>query len=169
MKLNPNIKLFDNNIPILVDSYINNNIEDIHKELFDKAINKYCEDNSIDISQYKVIDIKNEDNWLMPSNFILLHKHEFTKIKGSLKDYWNVNYLEENQKSIFTDLLIDDENKKDIEIEYIDYVKGKVKFRNKYTNKEFFIDFTRINNNLQYKKQLSNTFTSLLRDGRTEL
>lgn len=167
MKLNHNIKLFDNHIPIPVDSYINDNIENIHKELFNTAINKYCEENDLFIEDYKVIDIKNEDNWLMPSNFILLHKREFIKIKGSLKDYWNLNYIDERQKNIFNDLLITDENKKDIEIEYIDYVKGKVKFINKYTNKEFFIDFSKINNNIQYKKKLENTFTSLLRNGNT--
>lgn len=159
-----NIKLFDNNIPIPFTDYINSNIEKIHKQLFDNAIEKYCIDNNIVSSDYKIIDLKNEDNYLLPSIAILFSKKEFKKEKVDLTDYWNLNYLELPQQTIFNDLLIDTENKKDIEIEYIDYIKGQVIFKNKFTNKEFRIDFSKINNNLQYKKKLENTFTSLLRN-----
>jgi len=166
MKLNNHIKLFDNNIPIPVESYINNYIEKIHKQLFKNAITKYCNKMKVNEIDYKIIDIKNEDNYLLPSKAILLHKSSLKKEKIDLTDYWNLNYIDSLQKDVFNELLIDEENRKNIEIEYIDYVNGKVQFRNKFTNKTFFIDFSKINNNIQYKKQLENTFTKLYRDVR---
>ena len=162
-KLNSNIKLFDNNIPIPVDSYINDHIEKIHQLLFKQSIERYFQETDKSLEDYRIIDIKNENNYLLPSKAIIISKRVFNKEKIDLTPYWNLNYLESPQKDIINQLLIGEENKKDIEVEYIDYIKGKVKFKNKFTNKEFFVDFSKIDNNLQYKKKL-NTFTELYRD-----
>ena len=156
-----NIKIFDNNIPITFNEFIDDNITKIHQKLFNNAIEKYCEENDMNVNDYKIIDIKNDENYLKPSQAILISKKELKRERINLTEYWNDNYIDSLQNTVFDDLLLDDESKKNIEIVYIDYVKGEVTFKNKFTAKEFKVPFDRINNNTEYKEQLENTFSKL--------
>jgi len=161
-----NVKLYNNNIPLNVYDVIHNNSEIVHKKLFDEAINKYCSENDKDKSTLKIIDQPNKNDNLKPSVAIIIENGKINYV--DLTEYWNKNYIEnynqyENNK-IFNDLLINEDNKKHINIEYIDYVNGKVQFRNKFTNKTFFINFDKLDKNKNYYQRLKNTFTSLYYD-----
>jgi len=157
------MKLYNNNIPLNVYDIIYSNSEKVHKKLFEEAIDKYCEHNNINKDDYKIIDQPNIDDNLKPSVAIMICDEKIDYI--DLTNYWNKNYIENMNKysenEIFRELLINDEDKKNIEVEYIDYVNGKIQFRNKMTNKTFYLKFNKLDKNRNYYPDLKNTFTSL--------
>lgn len=164
-------KIFDNNLPIILSDFLNDNIILIHNELYQDALKKFEKDrksnnNEFSLDNYKIIEIKNEANFLKPSS-ILLYDNHFNKEKIDLTPYWNTNYNNEYETPyIFNELLIDEESKKNIEVEDIDYINGKIKFKNKFTNKTFTVDKSKIDFNINLKNKLENTFGDLFRNGR---
>lgn len=160
------MKLYNNNIPLNVYDIIYSNSEKIHKKLFEEAIDKYCEHNNINKDDYKIIDQPNIDDNLKPSVAIMICDEKINYI--DLTNYWNKNYIENlnkySENEIFRELLINDEDKKNIEVEYIDYVNGKIQFRNKMTNKTFYLKFNKLDKNRNYYPDLKNTFTALYYD-----
>lgn len=157
-------KIFNNNLPISFFDIVNDTIIKIHKELYSNALEKFKEENKdIDFNEYKIIELKNENNYLKPSNILLMHKTLFTRKNIDLTPYWNNNYINDEYLNIFNELLISDENKKNIEVEDIDYINGKIKFRNKFNNKTFFINTDKIDFNITYRNKLENTFGELLK------
>jgi len=157
------MKLYNNNIPLNVYDIIYSNSNNIHKKLFDEALYKYCKTNNIDKRNYKIIDKENEDDKLKPSIAVMMSNEGVDYI--DLTDYWNKNYVENlnkySENELFRELLIEDDNKKHIEVEFIDYVRGRVQFRNKFTNKKFFVNFNKLDKNRNYYPELKNTFTAL--------
>ena len=157
------MKLYNDNIPLNVYEIIYSNSENVHKKLFEEAIDKYCEHNSINKDDYKIIDQPNKEDNLKPSIAIMISNESIDYI--DLTNYWNKNYIENlnkySENEIFRELLIDEDDKRNIEVEYIDYVNGKVQFRNKMTNKTFFLKFNKLDKNRKYYPKLRNTFTSL--------
>jgi hypothetical protein len=157
------MKLYNNNIPLNVYDIIYSNSNNIHKKLFDEALYKYCKTNNIDKRNYKIIDKENEDDKLKPSIAVMMSNEGVDYI--DLTDYWNKNYVENlnkySENELFRELLIEDDNKKHIEVEFIDYVRGRVQFRNKFTNKKFFVNFNKLDRNRNYYPELKNTFTAL--------
>lgn len=157
------MKLYNDNIPLNVYDIIYSNSEKIHKKLFEEAVDKYCEHNNINKDDYKIIDQPNEDDILKPSIVIMISNEKIDYI--DLTNYWNKNYVENlnkySENEIFRELLINDEDKKNTEVEYIDYVNGKVQFRNKMTNKTFYLKFNKLDKNRNYYPNLKNTFTAL--------
>ena len=160
-------KLFIDNLPIKTTDFINDNVTKIHNELYNKALKKYAEENYESLEnlefRYKIIEIKNE-NYLFPSKILLISKQDFTKKNVDLSDYWNTNYLRKEITNIFNDLLISDENKKNIEIEEINYYNGTITFKNKFNNKKFTVNVDKIDFNPVYKEKLTNTFSYLLKN-----
>lgn len=137
---------------------IHDNTKNIHNKLFNDAIDRYCSENNKNKNEYKIIDQENKEDILKPSKAIFIKDNIMSTI--DLSDYWNINYNNLNNKNnIFKELLINNEDKKNIDIEYIDYVNGKVLFRNKFNNKKFFVKFNKLNKKIQ--NNLTNTFTSL--------
>ena len=157
------MKLYNNNIPLNVYDIIYSNSNNIHKKLFDEALDKYCKTNNIDKRNYKMIDKENKDDKLKPSIAVMMSNEGVDYI--DLTEYWNKNYVENlnkySENELFRELLIEDDNKKHIEVEFIDYVRGRVQFRNKFTNKKFFINFNKLDRNRNYYPELKNTFTAL--------
>ena len=169
--INNTNKLFDNNLPIIFSDIINDHIIAIHNELYQDALKKFEKERKLNnpefsLENYKIIEIKDELNFLKPSS-ILLYDNNFNKEKVDLTEFWNTNYNNEYEAPyIFDELLIDEENKKNIEVEDIDYIHGKIKFKNKFTNKTFTVDKSKIDFNLTYKNKLENTFGDLLKNGK---
>ena len=156
-------KLFINNLPIRTSDYVNEYIIKIHDELYNNALNKYAKEKSVVLDLYKIIEMKDE-NYLYPSKVMLISKQDFEKQIVDLTPYWNTNYSKYNFTSIFNELLISDENKKNIEIEEINYPKGKITFKNKFNNKKFTVDIDKIDFNPIYKNKLENTFSYMLKN-----
>ena len=165
--INNTNKLFDNNLPVIFSDFLNDNIIAIHNELYQDALKKFEEDrklenNDFNLDNYKIIEVKDESNFLKPSS-ILLYDDSFHREKVDLTPYWNTNYYNDYEAPyLFNELLIDEESKKNIEIEDIDYIHGKIKFKNKFTNKIFIVDKSKIDFNLTYKNKLKNTFGYLV-------
>ena len=157
------MKLYNNNVPLNVYDIIYSHSNMIHQKLFDDAINKYCETNNLDKSHLKIIDQPNEQDVFKPSIAIIINNEHIEHI--NLTPYWNKNYIENlnqySENALFKELLIEDDNKKHVEVEYIDYVNGRVQFKNKFNNKTFFVKFNKLNKNKNYNAQLTNTFTAL--------
>ena len=113
-----NIKLYNNNIPLNVYDVIYSNSETLHSKLFEEAINNYCESNSINKEDYKIIDQPNKEDILKPSVAIMINNSKINYV--NLENYWNKNYIENHNKyednSIFKELLINEDDKKHIDI-----------------------------------------------------
>lgn len=155
-------KLYNNYIPIKATDHINNVNEKIHEQLFNEAIDKYFEENNLNKKDYKIIDLKNNINDFWAVNALLIHKNSKEKIQViDLYNYWNsnYNYIAEDKNIIMNNLLISDENKKNNKIVNIDYINGLVKFKNKFTGKEFEIRFDKLNSSPDLEKTiLKSTF-----------
>lgn len=155
--------ILNNQIPFTTYDIIHNNEKNIHNKLFKDAIDKYCEENGKNKENYKIIDQPNQENSFNPSTAIFINNDNIEYI--DLSEYWNTNYVNElrsySENNLFKELLINDDDKKYIDVEYIDYVNGKVQFKNKFTNKKFFIKFNKLDNSKNYDLQIKNTFTSL--------
>ena len=142
-------KLYNMGIPIKATDHINNVNDKIHEQLFNEAIAKYFEVNkdTLNKSNYKIIDLKNNINDFWASDALLIDKTSKEKIKViSLFSYWNTNYnyITDDKNIIMNELLISDENKKNNKVINIDYINGTVKFKNKFTDKEFEVKFEKL-------------------------
>lgn len=156
-----------------VNDTLNNRQSKVHTQLFNDAINKYL---SIDSNKellnlpideninnetlsikYLVIDLNDGETYLDSSHALFISKFRpLKKIKVDLKSYWNKLYVDIYQKIIEgEELLINEENIKDSEFEYVDFVNGKIYYRNKFTNKVFGISFEKFKKKLQIN-QLKN-------------
>ena len=160
------MKLYNNNIPLNVYDVIYGNSEESHSKLFEEAITSYCNEYHIDKENTKIIDQPNKNDILQPSSAILMYDGKIQYVTNDeLSNFWNKNYTKNLNKyednSIFKELLINDDDKKHIDVEFIDYVNGRVQFKNKFTNKKFFVNFNKLDKNKNYYPQLKNTFTSL--------
>lgn len=158
----PNLsKLYNADIPIKASDHINNINEKIHEQLFNDAIDKYFKEtypNEPDKkSNYKIIDLKNNINDFWVTDALLIDKSSKEKIKVvNLYSYWNTNYnyIEDDKTKIMNDLLISDENKKNNEVINIDYVNGLVKFKNRFTGKEFEVKFEKLDSTPTLKNDI---------------
>jgi len=172
--LENNNKLFENNLPISFFDVVNDTLNKIHKELFNDALNNYEKykketDSNYSIKNLKIIELKNSQNYLKPSKIMIFNHNDdgtLTREIIDLTDYWNTNYVNNEYITHFNDLLIDNDNKKQIELEDIDYINGIIKFKNKYNNKTFSVNTNKIDFNLTYKNKLENTFGDLLKNVR---
>lgn len=153
------------------EDIINDKSQLIHKELFDNAIINYIQDhiellhledgeNQTNINyedklnkQYIVIDLNDNETYLDSSHAILLSKSfPLTKIKIDLEDYWNKNYINIYKNIInHESLLINENNLKESELDYVDFVKGKVYYKNKFTNKIFGIPFNKYHKQVNFE------------------
>lgn len=174
--------LYNNNIPISVFDNINDIYEKCHNELFNDALNKFIEENYIlndeeNIhsvnefnNKYKIIDLKDNSDWLKPSSLLLINKTNGNVSKHGLSLYWNNVYNTNNiSKKLVSNLLISDEDKKHVEIDTIDYIKGNITFKNKFTNKTFTVPFDKIDFSLIYEEKLKDTFKYKYKLGRNDL
>jgi hypothetical protein len=156
------MKLYNNNVPLNVYDIIYSHSNMIHQKLFDDAINKYCEANNLDKSYLKIIDQPNEQDVFKPSIAIIINNEHIEHI--NLTPYWNKNYTKHEITNIFNELLINEENKKNIEIEEVNYALGKITFKNKFNNKLFTVNVDKIDFNPVYKDKLTNTFSYMLKN-----
>lgn len=178
------MNLYNDNIPLTVYDIINDNSNNIHKELFKEAIKSYLEENPDNFDEeairkyleedpnnfskdnkdrIKIIDNVNRSSVLKPSIATIIYNNQLKYV--DLTSYWNKNYVETKNKyinnEVFNELLISDEDKKNVEMVYIDYVNGRVQFKNKFTNKTFFISFNKLDKNKEYFFKLKNTFDTV--------
>lgn len=151
--------------PVRVSDYISDKYDNIHKQLYNHAIKKLIKKLNISEEElkinYRLIEIKNIE-YYKPSKVIIKKlSYPFEIKKYSLDEYWdNYEFIEENKD--LEQYWFDEDSIKDAELIYIDYIKGKGKFRSKFTQKEFWVDFKFINENTRISLEdlsLSNTFS----------
>lgn len=154
--------------PVTVTDVVNEKLNNIHKKLYNNALNKFLKYNNISRLEYNIIEIKPEE-YDEPSNIIIKSKKPPFKLyknlkSHSLKEYWNTEYIESIQKDISL-LMLDLEEVHDLKIIYIDYVKGKCKMRSEQLNITVNVPFCYINDStvLSNDFTLLNTFTTLRR------
>lgn len=179
-KTNESLKKYDDmlydNRPVKFTEFITNKYNDIHKELYEDALDKLIEHlistkaehyenyESIDDvkDNCKIIECKATEYW-MPSEVTITHKTwPYKRDKHSLEEYWNY-YQKKEDKSIETIKLTEKENIENSEIMFIDYVKGIARMRTKLTNIEFDVPFEYLDSSTDVSDEysLSNTFTAL--------
>lgn len=162
-----NIKNYNNliydNSPVKFNDYISNKYNIIHNELFNNALLKLIKDININnietlYNNFKVIEIKNSEFYL-PSTVILISKtFPHSKKEYDLSKYWNEYVFNKNN---INDIKYNLENFKNLEIIYIDYVKGFVIMESRQDNVIINVDFDMIDpNNIKIGESysLSNTF-----------
>lgn len=152
--------LSNDNGPISLNDYISNKYDNIHNELYIKALAAYFGNK---INEYKLIEIKNKE-WYLPSKvYVIKRDMSEEPFTYDLTPHWN-NYQFNNDSKSIDDILIDDYSTKDAEAVYIDYLKGKVKMKSKLTGVEFWIPFDYVNSYTKINKErltLHNTFSNL--------
>lgn len=168
--------------PVRYNDYISDKYNIVHEKLYVSALNKYIESNLdgyVDINSYKhshsFMELKQKE-YYKPSKVIiktlLLNEeqtnsddlYKFKKI--DLTQYWDEYQFKDEYRDV-NDIFINEDNINDYEIIYIDYVKGKVKYRSKYSGIEFYADFKYVNDESKYDETqttLKDTFTYKLQN-----
>lgn len=109
---------------------------------------------------HKFIEIK-ADEYFKPSSVLCIGiDFPFERKKYDLSKYWNTITESRNNKDISL-LQLDEDTIKYAELIYIDYVKGKCKFKSKLTGEEFWTTFDYINDETKVSDtySLDGTFT----------
>lgn len=147
---------------LTIDDIVNDKQTKIHSELFNSAVRNYAAAKNINLSSYTIIDLKDNDDYLKPSSTLLLSKTKpFKKFNVDLTNYWNTNYSNTNIIKEYDDILLDEDDRKYSEYDYTDYIKGRIYFKNKLTNKRFYISFDKFDKEVNID-QLKNTFLAQL-------
>lgn len=135
-------ELWYNNTPVKYTDYVSNKFNDIHKQLYNDALNKLLNDikdtygfeNINDfLGKIKIIEIKNNEYW-KPSSVIIkfttsIYVNDKKIIKGSivkydLSKYWNT-YQNKTYERHIGECAELNQVIPDPEILYINYVKGE--------------------------------------------
>lgn len=147
-----------------IDNIINKRNEHIHIEAYNKAKENFLLKNP-QYKEYSWIEIRNDD-WYKPSNAIIIQPiWPFSKKRINLDKYWpNMNY--DSTKNKWQDILISDGVPYDYEIVYIDYIKSKVKIRNRINDDIRWVDFDRLSKdmNVSANFSLDDTFSKKYND-----
>lgn len=150
---------------LTIDDVINNKQNKMHTELFNSAVRNYADVKNINLSSYTIIDLKDNNDYLKPSSALLLSKTKpFKKYNVDLTNYWNSNYSNTNVVQEYDDILLNEDDRNYSEYDYTDYIKGRIYFKNKLTNKRFYISFDKFDKDVNIEK-LKNTFLSQLSNG----
>lgn len=158
--------------PVRAFDYVSDKYNDIHRQIYNKALkqlintelvgeNKLVETLEELNKNYTFIELK-KDEYYLPSRVIVKKTTApFNSKIYDLTEYWDDYEFKEEFKDL-SEYWIDEDSVRDAELIYIDYINGKGKFRSKYTQKEFWVDFKFINNDTRISKDdfsLANTFT----------
>lgn len=161
---------------VRVGDYVSNKNDKVHKELYDSALERYityiCETNDIDVDEYKsthkFIEIRKNNYWepsyvyIRDINSPRPGKTPFVTEKVYLSKWWNnYQYINDN-KEIDSMFFNEDFNSYALSVIELDYINGKVKFRDKHNNVEFWKDFGFINSYTNYNTDeigLNDTFS----------
>lgn len=163
-------QLLYNSRPVRFDEFMTNKYDKIHHQLFEDALLKFilslndpeCKSIKDFKKLYNFIEFKNDEYW-QPSKMVYITKsYPYKKRNVDLTEFWNT-YQETKNESI-ENVKFDSEQKHIdmFELTDIDYIKGKVKLRDKMKNIEFWTTFNRINDkiNVADDYSLKNLFSS---------
>lgn len=164
--------LMYNSGPVRAYDYISEKYTNIHKQIYDRALEKLitnelvgegklCETFDELKTKYCFIELK-KDEYYKPSKVVVKQTvYPFEAYTYDLSEYWD-NYQYKEEFKELKDYWIDEDSVRDAELIYIDYIKGKGKFKSRYTGKEFWADFKFINQDTKISKDdlsLENTFS----------
>lgn len=164
---NYNDLMYDSS-PVKFNDYVTNKYNIIHKELYEEALKKLFIYLNIDINNvnnnYKIIEIKNTE-FFLPSSVILISKtFPFNKETYDLTNYWPEYIF---NKYNINDINYNIEKYNDLEIIYIDYIKGIVVMESRYNNVKLNVSFDLIdkdNIKIGESYSLKNLFSNKLKE-----
>lgn len=118
--------------------------------------------------QFKIIELK-DSTWYMPSSVLFIYSYKnletgkIEKIKFGpyvLHNYWNSSYII-NRKDI-NELILGDIYV-ELEIIYIDYIKGSISIYDRGENRTFVVDIDYINSDIKISDEYDGRMYSVLR------
>lgn len=122
----------------------------------------------VDLKNFKILEIKNKV-WYMPSDVIFIYTgidpitHKIKKTKFgpyTLINFWNSSYIA-NRKDL-NELMLGDIYV-ELEITYIDYVKGTISVYDRGEDRTFILDIDYINSNLKISNEYDGKMYSILK------
>lgn len=160
--------------PERISNVVCDKLENIHKMLFNDALEKYFEeskeneeDTFDDFLRCNKIIEKRGQVYNEPSNVIIREKKFPYKQKNvDLSQWWSTYQFDESNKDI-SELIEDEEVLIDAKLIYVDYARNRCKFRSKMTGKEFWTTLDYINENTKIDEDnmtLKDTFGDLCKN-----
>lgn len=160
-KINRYDELMYNSGPVSISDYMSDKYNDVHDQIYAKALAAYIEESAMDESEYRFIEVKPTEFWKPSSVMVIMKKKPFSKKLVDLTPYWE-DYKFDN-KYDFKCIKIDkDENLTNSMVVEIDYLRGKVKMYNKVADMYFYVGFDRVDKNTELSDDdllLTDTFT----------
>lgn len=112
------------------------------------------------IKYHKFIELKPDEFQYPGSVFVISRVEPFTRSKYSLNDYWNTTQYKSDY--VLNNIAIDFEHNNLLyELESINYVTGKVKYKSKLTDREVEVDFNYFDPYALKSDSFNNTFTKI--------
>ena len=159
---------------VKVEDYVSNKNDKVHKELYESALDRYityiCDGEGVD--EYKnshiFIEIRQNNYWdpsyvyIKDINPPVPGTVPFVTEKVDLSPWWNDYQFVNDNKEIDKMFFNEDFNTYALSVVELDYINGRVKFRDKHNNTEFWKDFGFINSYTYYNTDevgLNDTFS----------
>jgi hypothetical protein len=136
--------------------------DEVHKQLYDRALAKMIEDKGYDIDAYRFTEFP-VSYYDAPSYVVVTYiRKPHSAEKVWLKEYWDNNYFAPDNISPLSYTFIEDESERStLELQSVDYVRGIAKVHSRYSGKTAFVDMKFIDDDFPKSEDFSidNTFT----------
>lgn len=134
-------KMMYNSGPITVSEFISDIPNEIHQQIYNKALSDFLEENpKYNDTNIKIIEIKGKEYW-EPSKIRIIDystkPYKYSTI--SLQQWWNNQYNYKEETNI--DPMIGSNND---QVDFLNYVQGKATMYDRYENKKYKVDFKNI-------------------------
>ena len=141
---------------------LNDTRDKVHKQLYDRALEKMIADKEIDVDSYRFIELP-ASYYTDPSSVAVISKEKPKKtIKIYLAQWWDdYYYTPENTNALAYTFGADETELSTCEIIAIDYVKGLATIRSRYTGKTIQMNLKEVPDNMPRSDDFSRdtTFT----------
>lgn len=161
----PYSSLYINGKLVSVNDMLLSKYDKVYSDILYKAIDKYCSANGIHQDDYIWRHVKPQEISKAPKVTIINKKFPYGSKQVNISKYWSENEYIKNINNKYSEIMIDEDSSKDLEIVNINYAKGKCILESRMTGNTIEVDFNHLPTDVNVsddKCTLKDTFSYLI-------